>query len=81
MENKDQPVYPTSIKEWSCVDREMVGVAYKGLTKRELIAAMAMQGILSNATCCQGYSPNEDYARQAVAMADALLSELSKPQP
>lgn len=41
MENKDQPVYPASIKEWSCVDRGMVGVEYSGLTKLEFFACNA----------------------------------------
>lgn len=46
---------------------------------RDEIAVAAMQGFVSNATYYQGYSPNEDFARQAVSMADALLKELSKP--
>lgn len=61
------------------------GEAYKthapcdGLTKRELIAAMAMQGILANGT----YDP---YRRErlkvmsiaAVSAADDLIAELAK---
>lgn len=47
-----------------------------GFTKRELFAAMAMQGMLS--------SPNTEtnlwcyVAEQSVAMADALLKELDR---
>ncbi|HEX6427969.1 MAG TPA: hypothetical protein VF008_09800 [Niastella sp.] len=51
---------------------------YTGLSKRELIAAMAMQGILSNDIST---TPIRTIAGDAVAIADALLLELSKPQP
>lgn len=59
-----------------------------GLTKREYIAAMAMQGLLSNpggpiqvnASC--GWSltncTREDVAGAACRFADALLAELSE---
>jgi hypothetical protein len=50
-----------------------VGVAVSdGLTKRDLFAMAALQGILA----CQGYSKPENAARHAVAYADALLKEL-----
>jgi hypothetical protein len=42
-----------------------------GLTKRELFAAMAMQGLMAN--CDKGT------AKRAVAIADALLDELERP--
>ena len=53
-----------------------------GLTKRELFAAMAMQGLLSD----NDYSPytlrNGDYintlGEQCVKYADALIAELNK---
>jgi len=59
-----------------------------GLTKREYIAAMAMQGLLANpggpiqaSTQC-GWSltncKREDVAGAAVRFADALLAELAK---
>lgn len=56
------------------------GTALGGLTKRELIAAMAMQGLAS--VPFEGGSPwknvpKED-AERAVAYADALLAELAK---
>ncbi len=53
-----------------------------GLTKRELFAAMAMQGIAT--TSEHGWVGNhgsgdyEEVARRAVACADALLKELSR---
>lgn len=74
MENSKQPAYP------------IVGMAFneetKGLTKRELIAAMAMQGILANPELCQSMSDASDYlslASDSLLAADALLSELDKP--
>lgn len=69
MENKDKPAHPVQTG---------FGVLDTGLTKRELIASMALQGVLS------GYWGNQslaevmpDYiAQEAVAYADALLEEL-----
>lgn len=50
-----------------------------GLTKRELLAAMAMQGMLSD----ESEGDHREYeaanaAKRAVEFADALLKELSK---
>jgi hypothetical protein len=71
MENKDKPAFPAEAK-------------LQGLTKREKIAAMAMQGILANHWCQNEYGNNihalghEHAAKQAVGYADALLKELEK---
>lgn len=46
-----------------------------GLSKRELIAAMAMQGILANKVYM---ATPKDKAGMAVECADALLDELEK---
>ena len=48
-----------------------------GLSKRELFAAMAMQGQLSNPKVQDG-TP-EGIARWSLAYADALLAELERP--
>lgn len=45
-----------------------------GLTKRELLAAMAMQGILARGTTGEP----ESRATHAIQHADALLKELAK---
>jgi hypothetical protein len=45
-----------------------------GLTKRELIAAMAMQGLLANSNQ-EGYWG--DFAERAVKAADALIERLN----
>lgn len=45
-----------------------------GLTKREYLAALALQGIVSRPTSFQSY---EEPAEMAVKMADALIKQLS----
>ncbi len=69
------PSYP-------CVPEEFSPVG--GLTKRELFAAMAMQGQLSG--ICSNSDPGnfanlEELAGGWVAAADALLAELAKEAP
>ena len=49
-----------------------------GLSKRELLAAMAMQGILSAPQAPNGGLTTEQMAAAAVECADALLQELAK---
>jgi len=57
---------------------EMDGSEYRGLTKREMFAAMAMQGFAADPNCT---SPTNN-AVAAVLWADALLAELAKePTP
>lgn len=55
-----------------------------GLSKRELFAAMAMQGMLAqvdgNSSPSTWDSSPDGAARAAVQCADALLAELAKPQ-
>ena len=50
-------------------------MGHAGLTKRELFAAMAMQGLLSTETRFQEV---DTMAEAAVGAADALLAELAK---
>lgn len=82
MKNSDQPAFP--------VTDEMISRGYEysgesvftGLTKREKIAAMAMQGILANTNTISNvaYTPGGEVAKVSVAYADALLAELEKPK-
>lgn len=48
-----------------------------GLTIREHLAAMAMQGLCANAPATNAGSAN-GLAKTAIEIADALISELSK---
>ena len=61
------PVFDSESHAWAYTE--------SGLTKREMIAAMALQGICSNP---QWYGGREALARDAVTHADALLAELAK---
>ncbi len=79
MENKNRPAFPLS-------DSGVISNS-DGLTKRELIAAMAMQGLLSNPEYVMSsevdteVTTNEtlnDAARHAVKAADELLKQLSQ---
>ena len=49
-----------------------------GLTKRELFAAMAMQGLMANASPKFGGSASDSVAHTAVRYADELLKALEK---
>lgn len=67
MANKDEAAFPAI---------EGVTAFYvKGLTKREYIAAMALQGLLAQSP---GPDKANKFAKQAIIAADALLEELSK---
>ncbi len=53
---------------------------FKGVSIRENFAALAMQGIVSNAQMID--TANWDWlAKASVAAADALIAELNKTQP
>lgn len=86
-ENGRQSAFPTQEKlevpdEFTGKYREILYPS-GGLTKRELIAAMAMQGILSNITKITGDWTGQltpgFMSAQAVKLTDALLEELEKP--
>ena len=69
MTYKHDPVYPLKPEFYR----------KEGLTKREYLAAMAMQGIMANSE----YIPTVDahfqnIAQDAVRAADALIKELNK---
>ncbi len=54
---------------------DIVETVLGGLTKRELFAAMAMQGLMSGSGRTGSY---KDYAGDSVKFADALIAELDK---
>jgi hypothetical protein len=84
MKNSDMPAMPQN-GAFSCADdfNDSADMGGAGLTKREHFAAMALNTVLSS------YNPYESgdfdsseweaVARNAVGLADALLSELEKP--
>ena len=78
--NDNDPAFP--IPHFARPDGH-VDYGFSGLTKRELFAAMAMQGLLSNyAACCEAAFQDQrgDFESFAIARADALLAELAKPR-
>lgn len=58
--------------------KEEVEAPYNGLTKRELFAGMAMQGMLAQETEEFTFGDIQNLAEQAVKRADALIKELNK---
>ena len=87
MKNADMPAMPCgeSYKTQQSYGGDWVeckkGALYNGLTKREMFAMAAIQGILASLTNdTDGISP-ENLARSAVRNADALLAELERRKP
>ena len=72
-----QPAMPSSSGHQ---DARNIGWIGGGLTKRELFAAMAMQGFLAN-SCDENCVMGQKAVAYCVGMADALLVELAKDQP
>lgn len=74
--NGDLPAMPITSNENIC---RMTGTSkreFSGFTKREQIAAMALQGML--ATTEAKYLSARSLAHDAVSFADALLAELER---
>ena len=72
MKNGDMPAMPVPDTSYG---EDMVPA--NDMTKREMMAMAAMQGILSSLTIEEDMSPR-DLARCSVADADALLAELER---
>lgn len=81
MRNSNQPAIPCDeydLQAGHWEGRYEVQKQFRGLTKRELFAAMAMQGLLA----CPEEGLDADYmARNAVTCADAMLAELERTEP
>ncbi len=75
--NGKKPAYPRAKQILGSGEDYHEIPAETGLTKRELIAAMAMQGIVANSATDTVYEPTE-VAKAAVEYADSLLTELQK---
>jgi hypothetical protein len=77
--NKNQPAFPVlEVKQLG--DKLLLDCAAVGVSKREYFAGLALQGLIACADV-KFASTAENFARHAVEIADALLSELSKTQP
>jgi len=77
IENKDLPAVPAYWYDYNSAGIQVVSEESFGLTKREQISAMALQGILANKV----YDPPrrnklKSMAEDAVSAADALLEAL-----
>lgn len=69
MENRDKPAYPVS------PDANYDGI---GLSKREAIAAMCLQGLLANTHPSVLEEQTLNKCIMAIEYADALLTQLEK---
>ena len=75
IKNGDMPAMPVDRCDADAIE---VGIqVFSGLTKREMMAMAAMQGILSSLTDDSDMSPSE-LARYSVRNADELLAELER---
>lgn len=87
MEHKNQPIYPDPMRgaEQSFTNQNPHELPI-GLTKREYFTALAMQGIMSSLTEFRANGSetlyyagmDENIAREAVSIADAVFKELDK---
>ena len=66
------------VPEALCASGDLVTARESGLTKRELLAAMAMQGLLASERSDFAIKSEADLAECAVIQADALLQALLK---
>jgi len=71
--NGNLPAAPTIYADMAANGQREIYCTEVGLTKREMFAMAAMQGILANSSNGMSYA-----ARDAVLMADELLAELEK---
>lgn len=71
MKNSDMPAMPIELNGFG----QFAPEAYTGLTKREMFAMHAMQGLCAHS--CDYHLP-EHLAQDAVMYADAILAELEK---
>jgi hypothetical protein len=60
------------------LDQSTIFLPTGGLTKRELISAMCLQGLLPNYRTERTSEGDEALAKLAVYQADALIAELQK---
>ena len=76
IKNGDMPAMPITDKLGMPFNGVPVEPSTIGLTKREMMAMAAMQGLLTDSS--GGYSDYKYMAQDAVTAADALLTELER---
>jgi hypothetical protein len=74
MNNADKPAYPFTPRHPYDNESDM---GFEGLTKREKMAAMFIQGMLSNGS----KEAPRVLVTQSLYIVDELFYELDKPQP
>ena len=82
MTNPDHPSHPTTLHKVKGDNIETV--SFTGLTKREHVAALTLQGLLANRHDLLGtISSNvaKMYAEKSVKLADYLINELNNTNP
>lgn len=72
MENKDKPAYPL---EYPANAYDPGALKYYGLSKREMFAMAAMQGLAANSNSGSQHIPT-NLIREAIELADQLLKQL-----
>lgn len=82
MKNAEQPaysnrIYPEFAEDFKNGFAVTEGINPTGLTKRELIAAMALQGILAHSTNYMA-AAHSDAVKDAIKCADELLKMLEQ---
>lgn len=88
MTNANDPAFSTTCESmFSHLPEDKRGNMCCGLTKRELFAAIAMQGLLANEKIMEGMAlaggkeleiVSKGIALMAISKADALIAELNK---
>lgn len=87
MENSNQPAFPVQTDVLNDAENDMQVIkGTPGLTKREYIAAMAMQGLLANARLWENMEHDDTQKHEWIAMqskqyADELLKQLETSKP
>jgi hypothetical protein len=79
MNNGDKPAYPVTL-DWDNVQKKVITTTVKpGLSKREMFAMAAMQGLCANPNVSADKSKSDVaqfYASVAIKFADELLKQL-----
>lgn len=79
MENRNKPAYPITDSDGRIRNPETIeNGALSGLSKRETIAAMCLQGLLANTHPSVLEEQTINKCIMAIEYADALLTQLEK---